>query len=325
MTLSIIIPVYNVEKHLKRCIESVCAVNIPNKEILCIDDGSTDCSVDIIREYASHNPCIKIHHQQHGGASVARNNGINIATGNYIFFLDSDDYIVHPEHLEQILNHVVTNQADIGFFNAIVNGATKYLETMPACKEVVSGKELMRRFYINNRTVPTPVWMQIYRRDYLLSSGIKQKEGSIHEDELFTPIALYNAGRAICIDMPVVDYQTTRKDAVTRQIGVKFFYDRANIARDLYLYFAKINATEDEPYRQVFGIYTQLINGLTENKLKINQYMYKEDFYFMCECARTAHERRCAKIASYSPRLMYIYYNNKLHPIIRKFINHIFK
>jgi hypothetical protein len=195
---------------------------------------------------------------------------------------------------------------------------------MPECEESVSGKELMRFFYKNNRTVPTPVWMQIYRREYLLSRGLKQKEGSIHEDELFTPIALYNADRAICIDMPVVNYQTIREEAVTRQIDAKFFSDRVNIARDLYFYFANINASEDEPYRQVFGIFAQLINGLTENKLRVKQYMRKEDYNIMRKCARTTYERCCVRIAFFSPRLMCLYCKNMLPSIVRKFINHIF-
>lgn len=100
--ISIIIPVYNGEKHIAVCIESILSQSISNYEIICIDDGSTDQSLDIIKEYEQKHACIHSFSQKNAGVSVARNRGIKESTGNYAIFLDADD-CMHPLSLELIL------------------------------------------------------------------------------------------------------------------------------------------------------------------------------------------------------------------------------
>ena len=93
MKLSIIIPVYNTEKYIKQCIESVTAIKDIETEIIVVNDGSTDSSKDILEEYTEKNDRIKVITQKNQGASAARNTGIKASTGDYIYFLDSDDWI----------------------------------------------------------------------------------------------------------------------------------------------------------------------------------------------------------------------------------------
>lgn len=110
--LSIIIPVYNDEKYLKRCLDSIINLDYQNLEIILVDDGSTDDSLAIMTDYAAQDERVKAISQQNLGVSVARNTGLAQATGNYIMFVDADDYVLSP--LKIVLNDEQT--ADLNVF-----------------------------------------------------------------------------------------------------------------------------------------------------------------------------------------------------------------
>ena len=113
--VSVIIPVYNVEKYLNECLNSVCSQTLTNIEIICVNDGSTDGSADILTEYAEKDNRIKIISQANQGLAASRNNGLKEATGKYVYFLDSDDYI-EPICLEKLVNNAVLNDSDVVLF-----------------------------------------------------------------------------------------------------------------------------------------------------------------------------------------------------------------
>ncbi len=96
--LSVIIPVYNVSKYIRQCLDSVCAQNVESMEILCIDDGSDDGSDSVVSEYAEKDPRFRLLRQENKGAGAARNLGIGYARGKYIHFLDSDDWLEHSAY-----------------------------------------------------------------------------------------------------------------------------------------------------------------------------------------------------------------------------------
>ena len=110
--ISVIIPVYNVEKYLRQCVDSVLAQTYQNLEIILVDDGSTDQSGQICDEYAGEDKRIKVIHQKNSGVSCARNVGLNVSKGEYIAFVDPDDYIF-PDMYRTLLEAIVTNSADI--------------------------------------------------------------------------------------------------------------------------------------------------------------------------------------------------------------------
>ncbi|MEG0087047.1 MAG: glycosyltransferase, partial [Niameybacter sp.] len=111
-TLSIIVPVYNVEKYLPKCIESILAQSFTDFEVILIDDGATDKSGEICEEYANKDTRIKIIHKENGGLSSARNAGIELSNGNYIGFVDSDDFI-HPQMYEILLREARSSNSDV--------------------------------------------------------------------------------------------------------------------------------------------------------------------------------------------------------------------
>lgn len=116
--ISVVIPVYNVEKYLKQCIDSVVNQTFKDIEIICIDDGSSDSSLDILNEYAKKDDRFKILTQENKGPSYTRNRGIDTARGKYLYFMDSDDYI-EPESLEELYDIAETNSTDCIIFKMI--------------------------------------------------------------------------------------------------------------------------------------------------------------------------------------------------------------
>ena len=117
--VSIIIPIYNVEQYIEECLLSAMRQTLKEIEIICVNDGSTDDSMGIVRKYAREDPRIRIVEKENGGLSSARNAGMDAAKGEYILFLDSDDWIL-PETLEEIYDSAVKNDLDNVYFNAAV-------------------------------------------------------------------------------------------------------------------------------------------------------------------------------------------------------------
>ena len=116
--ISVIIPVYNVEKYLRECVDSVLSQSYENFEIILVDDGSTDNSGKICDEYAEKYDKITVVHKENGGLSDARNKGLSLAQGEYIYFLDSDDFIV-PEAFEELVSAIIRTNADFVFFDSL--------------------------------------------------------------------------------------------------------------------------------------------------------------------------------------------------------------
>lgn len=321
MKLSIIIPVYNAKNYIDKCLASVFAIKIDNLEVICIDDGSDDGTNEILNEYARHHSDLKVMQQMHSGASAARNYGISVSTGDYIFFLDSDDYIAFPNNLISILEASAIQQVDLCIFNALINGQRLYQDTLPVITQSVSGPEMMKLLYEHCRTIPTPVWMQLYKRQFLIDNIFLQKEDTYHEDELFTPIVLYYTDRSLCFNIPVVDYQLNRPGAITTQFGEKYYIDWVNIGRDLYDFFIDVKAEEDEPFRQVFGVFAQLMDLLISKSIPYRRFLCHNDFTIMHNCARTLYEKRCAKLALVSSHLYTLYRKETMPKFVRKIIN----
>ena len=115
--VSVIIPVYNVEKYLRECLDSVLAQTYKNIEVILVDDGSTDSSGHICDEYLNVDDRIKVIHQQNAGLSEARNHGYDFATGVFVYFLDSDDWI-QEETLSSLTQRIQDTNADIVFFDS---------------------------------------------------------------------------------------------------------------------------------------------------------------------------------------------------------------
>lgn len=321
--LSIIIPIYNVENYLAECLDSVFAQKIKNMEVVCINDGSTDNSLQIAENYAQRYSNIHVISQNNQGLSAARNTGIRHATGDYVFFLDSDDTLNDASVLNEMYILAQKQEADIVVFNALVNGESPYLSPFPTQTEAINGTKLMQLFYNCNQTLMIPIWGHLYRKQFLLDNNLWFKEGIYHEDIQFTPIAQYLASRAVCHDTCVVNYRWQRPGAITSKGSSKHYIDKRNTGRELFQWFNSNNTLEDEPYRFTFSVYDELICTMVEKGDKPNTILKPIDYEIMKQCYRTKHERKQYRLACISSSLLYHYQNNTLPPLFRKIINHL--
>lgn len=233
--ISIIIPVYNVEKYLKRCLDSIINQSLKDLEIICINDGSTDNSLKIIEEYSKKDTRIKIITQKNSGISATRNRGIALANGEYISFIDSDDWV------------------DLNFYEKLYSSAKKYNADIAAAGIIRLNKH-RQKFYLNfseEKTYTTPkekfricdipdinyVWNKIYKLEKIKNLKLKFQEGIVYEDLIYTPQAIYYLDKLVTVPNTYYYYWRTPNSIVTNKS--KTYKDNLKYAKNLASEFIK--------------------------------------------------------------------------------------
>ncbi|MCL2136543.1 MAG: glycosyltransferase [Coriobacteriia bacterium] len=199
--ISVIIPVYNSGAYLKRCLQSVLGQTHADLEVILIDDGSTDESPAIIDDYAKQDERVKVIHQANAGQSVARNAGLAIAQGDYIGFVDSDDWI-ELDTYAYLLGLLTAYQADISEINLEVAYASSHqMPNLEEQIEVYAGEEILIYYFEHNEF---SVCLRLYQRDVLY--GLLFDVGRINEDVVYGFKALRNAKQLVSSNLPKYHY-----------------------------------------------------------------------------------------------------------------------
>lgn len=209
--ISIIIPIYNVEKWLDRCIESVVCQTYSNLEIILVDDGSPDNCPCMCDRWEKRDSRIKVIHKRNGGLSDARNEGLKIATGEYIGFVDSDDWIA-PEMYERLQKAIVMDHSDIaacGVEMVWEDGTPSRMLTKSGCC-VLNHEEAMQSI-IEESWLKHPVWYKLYKAE--LIRGIVFPVGKYHEDVFWSYQAIGKAKKVSVLD-EVGYYYVQRGDSI---------------------------------------------------------------------------------------------------------------
>ena len=207
--ISIIIPVYNTEKYLAQCLDSVVNQCRENIEIILIDDGSTDKSGAICDEYAKRDPRIKVLHTTNNGLSAARNKGISVANGKWIAFLDSDDWL-EEHYFRTIETAINTYQADIISFGYYEDYRNKAI-SRPICE--VLEENVSREQYVRKKNYNNAIWNKVYKRD--LFSVIRFPEGYNYEDVIVSFEILDKCKRLVCVPDLLIHYRRRKSSIVT--------------------------------------------------------------------------------------------------------------
>lgn len=207
MKISIIVPIYKVENELVRCVESLINQTYDNIEIILVDDGSPDDCPIICDQYAKQDFRIKVIHKSNGGLSDARNCGLRAAEGDYILYVDSDDYI-DPDSCFRFAELVERFHPDIIVGNALeINGDQKRTWNHTALEENVcySAEDyIIRSIYANEWYAP--VWMNLYKRTYLLKNDLFFKKGILHEDMEILPRLFFYADSVLYLNFDFYYY-----------------------------------------------------------------------------------------------------------------------
>lgn len=279
MLFSIIIPIYNVEKYLSECIESVIKQKFDDYEVILVDDGSTDNSGQIADKYAAVNDKIRIIHQNNGGLSAARNTGLNYCVGEYVIFLDSDDFLVDGS-LNALSIEIKKYAPDI------IAGYGKRFSKDSALQEGVAFRTNLEKIttgrifyakalYQNRLTVGAPYY--VYNRNYLAKHNFRFMNSLLHEDELWNPIVLYYAERVVDFKFRYYCYRCDNSSSITRDLSKAFqrALDRKKIAEILSEKFKNCNKKDDDAFHDnisaqyMYAVYS----GNLVNKIDISRWL----------------------------------------------------
>lgn len=247
MKISIIVPVYNVEKYVLECLNSISGLSL-DYEIIVVNDGSKDGSLEVVNQFvSSFNGSIKVISKSNGGLSSARNIGILNANGDYLFFLDSDDYIVKKQ-FESFADDVIKDNVDIGFADyCYLRDGKIEANREAAYRKVIASKDNLIRdgisyaecfFDKRHNFFNVEACFLLIRRDLLLKNNILFREGIYHEDTLFTLSCLTVAQRVNFYNKTFYVYRM-RDDSIMHTSNPRVieqkFRDKGLIAQELYL------------------------------------------------------------------------------------------
>lgn len=212
--VSIVVPVYKVEKYIRECIDSILKQTYQNYELILVDDGSPDRCGEICEDYKQRDEKIQVIHKQNGGLSDARNAGTRIAKGDYITYIDSDDYI-SEDYLEKLVSAAVKYDADF------VQGSYTRESFQPNTGEYVFDPEQAFRKLLTWDTVTVYAWAKLYRRK--LFDEIEYPIGRLNEDCCTTYKLVLKSNKVVCIDDEIYYYRITPNSILTSKFNVKRF------------------------------------------------------------------------------------------------------
>lgn len=300
---SIVIPVYNASKYLKECIDSVLQQTYDNYEVLLINDGSTDDSYEICKLYEKNNDCIKVFTKENEGLSATRNMGIALCTGDYIVFLDSDDYI-EKESLFKFNQIIETTSAEVvsayAYHFDSSGNKKKSRPFLNAEAHVQSGRDFFRKsLYQNNLRACAPFY--ITKVDLIKNNNLQFKVGLLHEDELWTPILLSVTNKIVDLRYYFYNYRISNSDSITRdpKKREKRALDRIKISMELGKYFDKYGGKEFDCFQDNIAaqyMYAIYDGNFANNKNSINR-------FFPLKHAKTPIYIVKSLIFAFSPKL----------------------
>lgn len=323
MDISVIIPVYNVEQYLKRCVDSVLHQENISLEIILVDDGSTDSSGKICDDYTAIHPEIKCIHTPNTGPSTAKNLGYDIATGNYVAFIDSDDEI-KPDMFSLMLQSGYQHDADIVCCNYIqIDEEGNISHTKYTGKEyVLSQDEALKAILIKDK-IYSQCWSKIYKRTTMQDNGVRNREGLKTEEDFIYNIQAFACSKTVCIvDKPLYIY-THRSKSLSKD------YYRDHISqyidnRILRLELVDNIIHERFPHLQKYSTYhcifyyNELIGRVClfpqiykdPRVLKVIEYIKKHTDVLMDFHWRLGFSKTGVKLIQYLPSSLYLHYRH---------------
>lgn len=262
MKLSIIIPLYNKEKHIERCLESLSVQDISPKdyEVIIVDDDSKDSGVDTVQNYANSNADVNIHliKQQNQGPSAARNNGLKLAKGKYIYFLDADDYIA-LNTLNWLLDLCEKNNLDIIEFDTreIADGTepSTELNTIPLNSQELAVPVVNGPTYIIEYNFRNQAWRYIIKRSFILDSKIRFLEKMrAYEDLIFTVNLFLQSNRISKANIDAHRYVRVANSIVTTKNSKKnleFLHSMVKAVSELSILINNLKISEQNHFKLI--------------------------------------------------------------------------
>lgn len=292
--ISVIVPIYKVEDYLHKCVNSIINQTYINLEIILVDDGSPDNCPMICDEYTKKDSRIRVVHKKNGGLSDARNAGIDIATGEYLMFIDSDDF-VDVEMMESMMKNMIDNNVDMVVCNIKYVYEDREVVKYNQADRILDRYEAMEE-YLKDGVVQAVAWNKLYKKS--LINDMRYKVGKTNEDEFFTYKVVDKTDKVYYNSRPFYNYiqrdsSIMGKYSINRLDGVEASYERLNFIKERYpdlyekekktfinlcIYSYQIilkepNLDKNKQGRKILNNYTKKIKF---NKTELKNYSYKD-------------------------------------------------
>lgn len=248
--LTFILPIYKVEAYLPQCVDSILTQSTEDCEIILVDDGSPDGCGAICDQYAEKYANIKVIHKPNGGLSDARNAGFNLATGKYVLFVDSDDYLEEGS-VSKILNWIDSTDADVAFLlsrKVYPDGTSEPLgENLVREKILGKSREEVLRFLVTCPKFPASAWGKIYRRDFLVEHGFHYPhDRRLSEDLMYSLNLFLTAEKFDYLDFPYYCYRQNRAGSICNTVNARYYFDTFLFVTESAERFAENKKAKDE-------------------------------------------------------------------------------
>lgn len=278
--ISIIVPVFNVEKYIYECINSVLQQPFKDVELILVNDGSPDRCPEICDEYAARDSRVKVIHKKNGGVGEARNKGIESAIGKYIMFVDSDDYLKNDclTSFSKIMiqagsDVIIGNFETVKEFDDLIDWTDKILD-----EDRINGQtaENALTYLTRHGLIITP-WRYITKRELIVNKKLFFRPGIFHEDVDWVPIVLCNANSFWYLKEPFYGYRI-RAGSISTSKRLKSLTDSFDIIKRLFLYSQNLNDKNKEKYLllvlywQLFPIFKKYNSYSSECRLVIRNW-----------------------------------------------------
>ena len=247
--ISFIVPVYNVERYLPQCLDSILEQAGELCETILVDDGATDSSGAICDRYQAQYPNVTVIHKANGGLSSARNAGFEAATGTYVCFVDSDDYIAGGA-VERLLKWADTAQADILFLQCdkvYPDGSTEPMGDGVTAKGIrgKSRAEVLE-FLADCPKYPGSAWAKLFRREFLTANGLRfPDDRRLSEDLIYCLDAFLAAERFDALECSFYLYRQSREGSITNSINPRYYFDTTLFITEIVRRFTENKAPKD--------------------------------------------------------------------------------
>lgn len=309
--ISVIVPIYNIEKYLDECVESILRQTYTDFELILIDDGSPDNSGEKADEWSKRDARITVIHKENGGVSSARNAGLKVAKGDWFLFVDSDDYVA-DNYIELLLRTAMEQGADIAsckFYNLWTN-MCRVEQRMPCENTIIERDVYLERIYLYG--VYTIVWNKIFKRE--LFDGLLFEEGRINEDSIIMPKLIGRANKVAHLAEPLYYYRR-RKSGIMKDDNVAKLLisllqwlkeDAARYEENGSVYLSKL--AKKQCANKILEYYVLLEPKLRKEMKKDLRTISKE----LVQYKRFSHASRAKLfVASHAPGIYSRWYNGK--------------
>lgn len=264
--ITIVVPVYKVEKYLALCVDSLLKQTYQNLEIILVNDGSPDNSGEICDKYIQKDNRIKVIHKENGGLADARNVGIDHAKGTYITFVDSDDWL-HYEYIKRLYDLIQNTEADISVCSCIKTTTEENVEIDTSKENIYrySNVEALNHLEGGEFNMQMAVaWGKLYKKS--LFESIRFPFGRVHEDIFVAHKLLYMAKRIVLTTLPLIYYRQREDSIMGVGFHINHLLDRIDAQQERIVFLTEVGLVDlrNKSYRKLFHLYREFYRNKTE-------------------------------------------------------------